>query len=240
MKKLKTIIQYECVTSFKYIWYFYAIEYAVAALVSMIIIISTGDSQNVGLQCLETNTLGYIAILGLLGYSEDFKMLQQNGFTRKYIFGASISMFAFIAGIMALVDTVAGNVLHGVFSNYESMYGSIYGYENVFANWIWLFSVYMFVCCLMYFLVLTVNRIGRNAAIYLGVAMGGVIILIIALFQYALSDKVVHRIAEFVTGAMGFMADGSINRIYPVLTFSLLAAAAGIGSYAVIRHIEVK
>lgn len=28
MNKLKSIIQYECMTSFKYIWIFYAIQYA--------------------------------------------------------------------------------------------------------------------------------------------------------------------------------------------------------------------
>ena len=28
MKKLKAVVQYECMTSFKYIWVFYAIQYA--------------------------------------------------------------------------------------------------------------------------------------------------------------------------------------------------------------------
>ena len=37
MNKLKSIIQYECMTSFKYIWIFYAIQYAIVGLITLII-----------------------------------------------------------------------------------------------------------------------------------------------------------------------------------------------------------
>ena len=42
MKKLGTVIRYECVTSFKYIWIFYAIEYAVVAAVFLLSYITNG------------------------------------------------------------------------------------------------------------------------------------------------------------------------------------------------------
>ena len=106
MKKLGTVIRYECVTSFKYIWIFYAIEYAVVAAVFLLSYITNGSSGKIGTNGLEFNSFIYVGILGILGFKEDFKMLIQNGFTRKYIFLSTFSLFAFISGIMSLVDTI--------------------------------------------------------------------------------------------------------------------------------------
>ena len=78
MNKLKSIIQYECMTSFKYIWIFYAIQYAIVSLITLIIGISIGTFENIGTNALEINTLIYVSILGVLGFKEDFKMLIQN------------------------------------------------------------------------------------------------------------------------------------------------------------------
>ena len=86
MKKLNTLIQYECMTSFKYIWMFYAIEYAIVLLIYIMVAALTGDPENAGTNLLELNTFIYIGILGALSYSEDFKMMIQNGFTRKLYF----------------------------------------------------------------------------------------------------------------------------------------------------------
>ena len=121
MKKLRILIQYECMTSFKYIWLFYAIMYAIVLLIYIMVSAITGDSETAGTSCLEMNTFIYVGILGALGYSEDFKMMIQNGFTRKYIFAATLSMFAFIGGIMSFVDTVMGNLLHYFVPNYSSL-----------------------------------------------------------------------------------------------------------------------
>ena len=78
MKTLKSIIQYECMTSFKYIWIFYAIQYAIVGLITITIGLVMGTFEDVGTNCLELNTLVYISILGVLGFKEDFKMLIQN------------------------------------------------------------------------------------------------------------------------------------------------------------------
>ena len=86
MNKLKAVIQFECMTSFKYIWIFYGIQYAVVLLATLIVRVSVDNAEYIGVSGLETNTFIYVGILGMLGYSEDFKMLIQNGFTRRYIF----------------------------------------------------------------------------------------------------------------------------------------------------------
>ena len=89
MKKLRMVVQYECVTSFKYIWIFYAVVFAVIAVISAIIFLVEGSLELVGTNCLEVNSLVYVGILGALGFKEDFRMLIQNGFTRTYIFSGN-------------------------------------------------------------------------------------------------------------------------------------------------------
>ena len=159
MKNLKSIIQYECMTSFKYIWIFYAIQYAIVGLITITIGLIMGTFKDVGTNCLELNTLVYISILGVLGFKEDFKMLIQNGFTRKYIYIATIAMFCFISGTMAFVDTVVGNMMRLINSNYSSLYGGLYGYDNLFMNWLWLFLLYVVLCSLLYLIILVINRV---------------------------------------------------------------------------------
>ena len=40
--------------------------------------------------------------------------------------------------------------------------------------------------------------------------------------------------------AMGFMADGTINYIFPTITLFILLAILGSGAYAIIRRTELK
>lgn len=239
MNKLKAVIQYECITSFRYIWIFYAIMYAVVGLITVIIGISMGSWEDVGTNALEVNTLIYLGILGVVGFSDDFKTLIQNGFTRKYIFIATVTMFAFIAGVMALVDTVMGNLIHHFMTGYSSMYAGIYGYGNMIVNWIWLFLVYMTVCTLLYLVILVMNRMGKHGFIYLGIGVVAVVVIIAALFRYVMPVEMVNDILELVLKALGFMADGSKNLLFPILTFFCLSGILGLGSYAVIRRTEI-
>lgn len=240
MKNLKSIIQYECMTSIKYIWIFYAIQYALVGFITIIIGLVMGTFKDVGTNCLEINSLIYISILGVLGFKDDFKMLIQNGFTRSYIFTATLSMFSFISGIIALIDTTVGNLIHYFNNSYSTLYGSIYGYDNLFMNWLWLFLLYVTFCCLLYLIILIVNKTGKNISIILGVVFGGIVLLIVALFRYVFTGETIHNILEFLMKAMGFMADGTINYVFPAITLFALVAILGAGSYAIIRRTELK
>jgi hypothetical protein len=240
MNKLKTIIQYECTISFKYLWYFYVIQYAIVALITVIVGISTGSFEKTAINTLELNTLIYVGVLGVLGFKEDFKMLIQNGFTRKYIFMALLAMFAFISGIMALLDTIMGNIIHYFQHDYQSLYSSLYGYGNILVNWLWLFLVYMLVCTLLYLGVLVINKMGKIVLIYLSVALGGAVLLIAALFKFVFSSEFVNNVLELVLKVFGFMKDGTINYFFPVLTLLVLAVVLSIGSYFVIRRTELR
>lgn len=242
MKKLGTVIRYECITSFKYIWIFYACVFAVISIISLIAYIATGSFDQVGTNALEVNSMVYVGILGVMGFKEDFKMLIQNGFTRKYIFLSTFSLFAFVSAIMALVDTVLGIVLHALSGRYFSLFAGLYGYEHTAViNWLWLFLVYMLVCCLFYLIILVVNKIGKTSAVYTGIILGLIVILIIpAIFRFLLPKEFTDKIMEYALKGIGFMTDGSINFINPVALLILLAGIFSIASYFVIRRTELK
>ena len=169
-------------------------------------------------------------------------MLIQNGFTRKYIFLSTFSLFAFISGIMSLVDTILGNVLHHWFHGYHSLFGGLYGYgHSYFLGWVWLFFVYMLICCLFYLVILIINKIGKKISVYAGITLGLTIILIIpALIKFVLPKDLTDRIAAFGLKAFGFMTDGTINFMYPVFIFVLAACILNLCSYCVIRKTELK
>lgn len=232
MNKLKAVVQYECTTSLKHIWLFCGIM--------LIIGIGTGRFEDINTSNLEVNSMIYVGVLGALGFEQDFKMLIQNGFTRKMIFSATLFMFCFVSGIMAFIDTIIANLIHHVDNDYVSLYSGIYGYDNIFMNWLWLFLVYVLVFCLLYLAVLVINKVGKFVSISLGVFLVGCVLLVIALFRYVFSAEAARNILEFLTKAMGFMTDGTINYFFPVLTFLILDGILGSVSFMIIQRTELK
>ena len=239
MTELKSAVLYEYLTKVRAIGIFYLIQYSIVALIFAIVAICT-EGKETGSNALEFSSVVFVSVIGVLGYKEDFKALLQNGYTRKYIFGATVCMFTLLAGTLALIDTVIGNSLHYFNDNYFTLYGGIYGYGNVFANWLWLTALYLMFCSLFYLAVLVINRVGKTVSLFIGVGICGMILLVIALFQFVFTDKIVSNAAEFMMKAVGFMSDGTINLFFPILSFLVIGVAFGIGSYAVIRRTELR
>lgn len=239
MTELKSAVLYEYLTKVRAIGIFYLIQYSIVALIFAIVAICT-EGKETGSNALEFSSVVFVSVTGVLGYKEDFKALLQNGYTRKYIFGATVCMFTLLAGTLALIDTIIGNSLHYFNDNYFTLYGGIYGYGNVFANWLWLTALYLMFCSLFYLAVLVINRVGKTVSLLIGVVVCGIILLVIALFKFVFPDELVSKTWEFMMKAMGFMGDGTTNLFFPVLSFLVIGVVFGIGSYAVIRRTELR
>ena len=239
MTKLGSAVLYEYSTKIRAVGVFYLIQYLIVALIFAIVAICT-EGKETGSNALEFSSVVFVSVIGILGYIEDFKALIQNGYTRKYIFGATICMFALLAGTMALIDTIIGNSIHFFNNNYFTLYTALYGFGNVFTNWLWLTALYLMFCSLFYFAVLVINRVGKTVSLLTGVGVCGIILLVIALFQFVLSDELVNKVVGFMVKAMGFMGDGTTNLFFPILTFLVIGMILGLGSYAVIRRTELR
>lgn len=241
MSKLKSVIEYEFVFSIKYVGIFYAIEYGVVALLWLIFAVGFGIDE-FGLTMLETNTIIYMGVLGNLGYSEDFRMLIQNGFTRKYIFLGACAMFGMMSAIMSLADALLGKLMCDGWFSYHSMFELVYGREyNFFLNWLWLFLFYMTVCFLAYFIALLINKFGKRVALYFLIAVGVICgVGIPAAFRLGGSEQAAEEAVEFIKKAVGILENGAVNPGYAFLTFLVIMGVFCTGCYAVIQKTEIK
>ena len=129
-----------------------------------------------------------------------------------------------------------------VASGYFSLFGGLYGYEHsFFLNWLWLFLAYMLVCCLLYLSILIINKIGKVASIYLAIGLGLTVVLIIpALLKFVLPEDFAEAAITFAVKAIGFVAEGAVNFLYPIMSLLLIAGILSIGSYLIIRRTELK
>lgn len=239
MSKLKSAVLYEYSTKIRAMGIFYLIQYLIVALIFSIIAVSAGGDE-IGSNALEFSSVVFVSVIGVLGYKEDFKALIQNGYTRKYIFWGTICMFTLLAGTMALIDTIIGNIIHNFNINYFTVFGSLYGYGNIFANWLWLTVLYLMFCSLFYLAVLIINRVGKMVSLFIGVGLSCLILLVISMFRFVFSDEFVANVANFMMKAMGFMNDGTTNLFFPILSFLIIGVIFGMGAYAVIRRTELR
>ncbi|MFQ9511779.1 MAG: hypothetical protein ACLRZ7_12925, partial [Lachnospiraceae bacterium] len=105
---------------------------------------------------------------------------------------------------------------------------------------LWLFLVYALVCNFFYLIILTINKIGKTSSICLGVALGTIVLLIPVLFRFVLPKAFANHLITLATKAMGFMSNGTINFICPVLTLLLFIGVFSICSYNIICRTELK
>ena len=242
MKKLQTAIRYECLTSVKYIWIFYTIMLSIVAAVFITLKLCLGNNENISMSALENSSIIYIGILGVMGFTEDFKMLIQNGFTRKYIFISTISMFMFIAAVLAFFDTIIGSVAPLVMTEYKNFFGLIYGIKNQYLlNWLLLFLTYTFVSSVTYFFVVLFNKIGKYFFIAFMVALGIILGFIVPLlFVYVIPENVIQNIFTFLSRIAGFTSDGTINYLYPIASLIIGTGIFGGITYLILRRTELK
>lgn len=238
MHKLRTLIQYEYLTSVKHLFIYYPIQFAIYILPITFTIILNGTSRSDG--SFELISLTYFALLAALGFRQDLRMCIQNGFTRKYIFLATCTMFISMASTMALFDLIFINLFHVLTPTYTSLYTQIYGALSYspLMHWFWMVLVYMCFGSLAYLCTLIINKLGKNGVIYFILGCFVCISLLLLAMRYMFSIGIQAKVFELILLTIGF-AGGTIHMLYPVLTLLLWITIFLLGSYAIIRRIEI-
>lgn len=239
MRKWKMAVWYECATKMRAMGIFYAIQYTIAVIITVLLMAGL-RTDNVGYSGFEVSSIVFVCIMGVFGFQEDYKALIQNGFTRRYIFLATLGMFAAMCGLMALIDTATGNLLHAFNSHYVAVFGNLYGYGRFLSNWLWLTAVYLMACSASYLVVLVIHRAGKVCTLLIGTALGSMALLVLTLLRFVASPEFIAKLAQFVMNAMGFMNDGTVCVWMPIATFLLAVGVLSLGSYLLIRRSELK
>ena len=245
MTKLRPLIAFEITTTFKYMTIFYCIEFSMLAVTLFLTWLGRGSLDHPYFACMESCAMIFIFIFGIFGFAEDFRMLLQNGFTRCYIFIATLVLFLQTAVTLALVDTLAARFLEGVAHGYWSLFTAIYGPNH--ALWLqgcWRFGVYVSLVCVGYLCALTVTRLGTKRALFLGIVLwcAGVVVLPLAFREWlpdALRYDIGTQLETFLYQCVGFTAEG-VHFAYPLLSLAVLAVVGFAICFALLRRAPLK
>lgn len=234
MNKLKSTVQFQFSSLLKAMLVFYCVIFVVSALGVIVTAITTGDAFSEIPNMLESNSNIFMSISGAVLFSKDHKFFIQNGFTRKFFFLSSMLSLLAMSAFMGLIDTAVGQILHATANN-RSLFGSAYGYQNIFYNWLWLTLLYFALSSSLYMMVVLVKKLGVIGSIILGVAIVlSIITLLTSSFQLA------YKTFRFIKSALGFMPDGTMNVFNPMLSFLIVSLVSSIISFPLVCTIEIK
>lgn len=242
MGKLKALIQFECVTTLKFLVIFYCIEYSILAVTFFLTYLGRGSIVQPYFACLELCSVIFIFIFGIFGFREDFKMLLQNGFTRKYIFLATVVMFVQTAALLAVIDTIAARGLTVLSPGYFSGFEAIYGPGHVW--WIQLlsrFALYMVMVCFGYVGAVLGTRIGKKCMMIVSITLWCLLFVVVpVLVNILLSDAMRYSLAMFIYSCAGFTDYGVIRFSYPMLSMFVFISICLGGAFAMIRRAPLR
>lgn len=236
--KVNSLIKYQCWSTMKPLLIFYTIVYGIVALGYFISYITFGSFDKGVFNSIELACLIYLGITGSLGFSEDFKMAIQNGFTRKQIFIAVIVMFSFVALIMSVVDTIFAQILPAYTSLFQQIYGSGH---SVIIQWLLLGLIYFSVAISAYLCTLLANKIGKKRFYFIVIALSLIILVIVPLvINIYIPLEIVTKIANAIVWAFGFTANGTIQFFNPIICIVLIIGIIEYFSFVTIKKTELK
>lgn len=86
MNQLKALIWYECIQALKKVLIFYSVFWGSFALMSLMVVLRLGEGVNIFAVGTEMWAMILAPVTGAVLLIEDYRQLQQNGFTRRAIF----------------------------------------------------------------------------------------------------------------------------------------------------------
>ena len=245
MGKLREVVRFEIATSLRYLVIFYLIQYSVVAVTLFLTWLGRGSLDHPYFAALETCAMIFVFIVGALGFGEDFKMLLQNGFTRRVHFVAALVLFVVTAALLALVDTLAARGIEALAHGYWSLFTAIYGPNQALAlQFLWRFGVYLVLACAGYLAALVVARLGTKRTLFLGIVLwcAGVLLFPV-LYVELVTDEWRYSLGTSVENALlhcaGFTAEG-VQLAWPIVSLAVLAAFGFAVCFALVRRAPLR
>lgn len=245
MKRIKDVMRFELATSVRYLVIFYAIQYSVVAVTLFLTWLGHGSLDHPYFAALELCAMIFVFIFGAVGFSEDFKMLLQNGFTRRVHFVAALVLFVVTAALLALVDTLAARGIEAVAHGYWSAFTAVYGPNHALAlQFFWRFGVYLVLACLGYFCAVLTSRLGAKRTLFLGIVVWCMSVLVLpTLYMELLPDTWRYSFGTQVNTAFlhcaGFTAEG-VQLAWPIISLAVLALLGFAVCFALVRRAPLR
>lgn len=241
--KLGKMIKYSCLSVLKPLAIFYIIMYGIMTIIYLMPLDGDSGSYFGG---MEFSCFIYLAIVGTLGFTEDFYMFIQNGFTRKKIFLANTVMFLFVSLIMSIIDITISHIFN-IWKGYNSIFNTAYNSNflekivssdvNIITKILWYVSIYFMICCISYCCSLIINRIGKKIFwISFAIIILLIFMVIPVLVNFVFDKSFLDNIMSFIRNIFGLGYKGKIKTIIPILSFTTLSLCFSGISFLLIRR----
>ena len=106
------MLKFEIFTSIKPICIFYTILYSIVCITFILSYLANGNLDHSYTNAVELSSMIFLGIFGALGFIEDFKMLIQNGYPRKYIFIANIAPKVRFNFVITPIGTLVSSTMY--------------------------------------------------------------------------------------------------------------------------------
>lgn len=239
--KLKKAIKYNMVVTSKSMLIFYCAVAAVYIFLAILFAMLDGIQGNA---TMEMAAVVFLFTVGVVFYSEYFKMFLQNGVSRKTMF-ISVSISLFIgSAIMALLDTLIGLVMsrakiitplfHMIYEQRIAELPAVQtGFELFFLN----LMLYFFIAMLGYFTGVLFTKLSKLMRVILPVGLTVVLVAGAVADVNLTNGKIFGAIGNFFIFISGFQNGGNINYLtVSCLCFSVIALAV---SWLMVRRATV-
>ena len=229
---------------------YYCVILALLILMSVSMVTVT-SSSNVTLSGMDFATVVFLFVIGLVSFKEPFKMLIQNGVSRKSMFISKILTALTITLIMSVADKIIMIVCRTFASHmdgtiYNSMFEQVYnaflhGKPGILIHadiFIYNFVLYLMMFALGTLITLVFYRMNKAGKIALGVGIPVFFSFIFPIIDtLLLHNKLSHAISHFINFALGIY---NCNPYAAMITFTISSILFFALSWLLIRRAVIK
>lgn len=227
--KMKSVVKYQISEYIKPVVIFYMILLAVT---SLLYLLSRGaENSFVSFNGLESSSVIFLFVMGLVSFKESFRLFMQNGLSRKTMFSGYITALFPITVAMALFDRTTGVILSrlGTDGNYlyqdlvKILYNSRYIADS--AN-IQLYLEGLLFCICLYLMIIAVGlfitvayyRMTKYMKVAVSIGVPGILFVVLPILDGAVAGGAIFRfISNSISTLMGM--NGQANPYIAMATF---------------------
>lgn len=238
--KLRSLFKYECLTIAKPLGIFYSILYGIV-LAGYIVDMIVGNNSVFRFNGVEFSCVIFLCICASLGFSEDFRFLLQNGFTRNSIFCGTFMLYLSLSFFMSAVDTLIAMLLNQL-SGYRSLFHQLYGADHsIFLQWLLLSCFYFTVSAVSYLFRLLSDKMGHKLFLVLMIGLAVFFFIFVPYFiSTVLSESAQLKVLDFFGFLAGFTKSSHIHFYNPILICIGISCIGFLPARSLLKKMELK
>jgi hypothetical protein len=244
--RMKYALKYQINEYKKPVITFYIVIYSIYILMTLSNLTrkNPDDYSNVG--GMEMASMIFLFVAGLNCFKQNFRMLMQNGISRRSVFTSNVLGILPVAGLMALVDSI-NRIIFGQLAGYQSFFQMLYpGWHGgqmsflqiTLEGFVWMFFMYCMAAMAGYFITTLYYRMNKPVKLAVSIGVPVMLFVVLPYIDNVLSGLHIFKgIYQFTSWAFGFNTD---NPYMAVATCTVIFVVFGVLSWLLVRRAPIK